>query len=29
MDDGTFLLWDGCKECGINLPEDLEEEAKE
>ena len=25
VEGGTFLLWDGCKECGVNSYEDIEE----
>lgn len=26
---GTMLLWDGCKECGVNMPTDAEINAEE
>jgi hypothetical protein len=26
---GTMLLWDGCKECGVNMPTDAEIEAEQ
>lgn len=29
MDEGTMLLWDGCKECGLNDPEPPHDDPSE